>query len=210
MQGRCHHQSELFATINLSQMIPDTHLLKKINHVIDLDFIYDLTSDLYRPENGRRSIDPTLFFSMQIIAYLYDIPSDRQLCEEVHLNLAYRWFCQLNLDDKVPDHSSLTRIRDRFGEDTYLSIFERFIRQWQAAGLIKGKRLVTDAFLIAADASFDSLVERDNADPQARVLRNYEKRYADFRDGKRTRKVSNQTHVSSSDPDATLVSRPAT
>ena len=210
MQGRCHHQPELFATINLSDMIPANHLLRKIDRAIDLGFIYDLTSDLYCSDNGRRSIDPVLFFRMQIIGYLYDIPSDRQLCEEVHLNLAYRWFCQLNLGDKVPDHSSLTRIRDRFGEVTYLAIFERFIRQWQETGLIKGKRLVADASLIAADASFDSLVERDDADPEARPLKYYEKRYADFREGKRTRKVSNQTHVSGSDPDATLVSRPGT
>ena len=109
-------------------MIPANHLLRKIDRVIDLDFIYDLTLDLYCSDNGRRFIDPVLFFRIQIIGYLYDIPSDRQLCEEVHLNLAYRWFCQLNLGDKIPDHSSLTRIRDRFGEETYLAIFERFIR----------------------------------------------------------------------------------
>lgn len=208
MQGRQNHQPELFASINLEDMIPRNHLLRRIDKVLDLDFIYELTADLYCRDNGRNSIDPVLFFRMQIIEYLYGIQSDRQLCEEIQLNLAYRWFCRLNLNDPVPDHSSLTRIRDRFGESTYQAIFERLVLQWKKTGLIKAKRVIADASLVEANASFDSLVERDNADPNARELKQYERRYHDFRRGKRERKVSNQTHVSQSDPDATIVSRP--
>jgi IS5 family transposase len=129
------------------------------------------------------------------------------LCEEVHLNIAYRWFCRLNLEDEVPDHSPLTRIRDRFGANGYRAIFERIISEPRKKGLIKGKKVIVDASIFAADASMDSLVEREDGDPDARELKEYEKRYHDFKTGKKKRKVSNLTHVSRTDPDATLVSR---
>ncbi len=208
MQGRQDPQRELFCTINLEEFIPEDHLLYRLDKVVDFDFIYDLTKRLYCADNGRVSIDPVLFFRMQLISYLYGMKSDRELCREVHLNLAYRWFCRLSLHDPVPDHSSMTRIRDRFGEATFTEIFERLIARWREAGHIRGRRLVADASLVEADTAVDSLVERDDADPDARALKNYERRYHDFKMGKRRRKLANQTHVSASDPDATLVSRP--
>ena len=116
MQGQQDSQRALFDTIDLELMIPRDHLLRRIDSKIDFDFIYDITERLYCPDNGRPSIDPVLFFRMQLISYLYGMKSDRELCREVHLNLAYRWFCRLKLTDTVPDHSSMTRIRDRFGE----------------------------------------------------------------------------------------------
>src|SRR5262245_27253143 len=109
-------------------MIPQDHLLRRIDSKIDFGFIYDVTERLYCSDNGRPSIDPVLFFRMQLISYLYGMKSDRELCREVHLNLAYRWFCRLKLSDAVPDHSSMTRIRDRFGEAAFSEIFERLIR----------------------------------------------------------------------------------
>lgn len=207
MQGSQIYREETVSVVNLHKMIPSNHLLIKIDKAIDLSFIYDLTKELYCKDNGRPSIDPILFFRMQIISYLYQIDSDRQLCEEIHLNLAYRWFCRLNLEDAVPDHSSLTRIRDRFGVQTYQAIFERLIGQWQKSGIIKGKRMISDASLIEANAGMDSLIKREDNDPNTKVLKTYDRRYHDFREGKKARKVSNQTHVSKTDPDASLVSR---
>ncbi len=208
MQGQQDFQRVLFDTVDLDSLIPSDHLLRQIDTNIDFDFIYEITKDLYCTDNGRNSVDPVLFFKMQLISYLYGMKSDRELCREVHLNLAYRWFCRLSLHDVVPDHSSMTRIRDRFGEATFTAIFEHLIARWKRQGHIRGRRIVADATLVQADASVDSLVEREDADPNARALKNYERRYHDFRAGKRVRKVANQTHVSASDPDATLVSRP--
>ena len=208
MQGQQDSQRVLFDTIDLERLIPDDHLLRRIDASIDFDFIYQVTEGLYCADNGRNSIDPVLFFRMQLISYLYGMKSDRELCREVHLNLAYRWFCRLSLHDAVPEHSSMTRIRDRFGEATFTEIFEKLIARWQQEGHIRGRRIVADASLVEADAAIDSLVERDDADPNARALKHYEHRYHDFKVGKRRRKLANQTHVSSSDPDATLVSRP--
>ena len=208
MQGQQDSQRVLFDTVDLESLIPEDHLLRRIDARIDFDFIYDVTEDLYCADNGRNSIDPVLFFRMQLISYLYGMKSDRELCREVHLNLAYRWFCRLSLHDAVPEHSSMTRIRDRFGEATYIEIFEQLIARWQEQGHIRGRRIVVDASLVEADAAIDSMVERDDADPDARALKHYENRYHDFKAGKRRRKLANQTHVSASDPDATLVSRP--
>ncbi|MXS78826.1 transposase, partial [Nitrosomonas sp. JL21] len=170
----------------------------------------DLTGELYCQDNGRASIDPVLFFRMQLISYLFGIESDRQLCRDIHLNLAYRWFCRLSLDLPVPHHSSLTRIRDRMGESRYRQIFKLILLQWQKQGRFTGKQIVADATLVKANASMDSLVKREDADPDARVLKQYEKRYHDFQHGKRKRRVANQTHVSASDPDATMVYRKGT
>jgi len=207
MQGQQDSQRVLFDTIDLESLMPDDHLLRRIDARIDFDFIYAVTKELYCADNGRNSIDPVLFFRMQLISYLYGMKSDRELCREVHLNLAYRWFCRLGLHEPVPDHSSMTRIRDRFGERTFTEIFERLIARWQQQGHIGGRRIVADASLVEADAAVDSLVARDDADPDARALKNYERRYHDFKTGKRRRKYANQTHVSASDPDASLVSR---
>jgi transposase len=208
MQGRQGSQRVLFDTIDLERLIPADHLLRRIDARIDFDFIYELTQGLYCADNGRNSIDPVLFFRMQLISYLYGMKSDRELCREVHLNLAYRWFCRLGLHDAVPEHSSMTRIRDRFGQATFTRIFERLIAHWHEQGRIRGRRIVADASLVEADAAIDSMVQRDDADPDARALKNYERRYHDFKTGKRRRKLANQTHVSISDPDASLVSRP--
>ena len=128
----------------------------------------------------------------------------------MNLNIAFRWSCRLNLHDKVPEHSSLTRIRDRFGQKTYATIFECLIDQWLRSGIIKGKRLIADASLVEADASLNSMKRRDDAAPEAKALKQYEQRYHDFREGKKQRKLSNQTHVSQSDPGSSLVSRKGT
>ena len=92
MQGRHSGQQELFSTIDLENFIPKDHLLRKVDRLLDLDFLYGLTAALYCLDNGRPSIDPILFFRMQLVGYLYGIESDRRLCREIHLNLAYRWF----------------------------------------------------------------------------------------------------------------------
>ena len=122
MQGQQDAQRVLFDTIDLESLIPEDHLLRRIDARVDFDFIYDLTKGLYCPDNGRNSIGPVLFFRMRLISYLYGMKLDRELCREVRLNFAYRWFCRLSLHDSVPDHSSMTRIRDRFGEATFTDI----------------------------------------------------------------------------------------
>jgi len=96
--------------VSFDSLIPEHHFLRKIDKILDLSFIRELTAPFYCASNGRPSIDPELYFRMVLIGYLYGIASDRQLCEELQYNLAYRWFYKLNLEDRIPDHSSMTRI----------------------------------------------------------------------------------------------------
>lgn len=105
MQGQQDAQRALFDTIDLESLIPEGHLLRRINARVDFDLIYDLTKDLYCPDNGRNSIDPVLLFQMRLISYRYGIKSDRELCREVHLILTYQCFCRLSLRDAIPDQS---------------------------------------------------------------------------------------------------------
>lgn len=188
----------LFVTVNLNEFVPKDHKLRKINKVLDLSFIHDITKAKYCSNNGRTSIDPVVFFKMQIIKYFCGIPSDRQLCEEIHVNLAYRWFLRYSLEESVPDHSALTKIRDRLGEDLFKEVFERIVNQCKKAGLVKARQMVTDATLIEADAALESICKKENGEKEKTPEKEHE-----FK-GKR---ISISTHESSTDPDASVVNR---
>src|SRR5271157_3613520 len=117
MPGIHVFQPQARTAIDLESFVEDDHLLRKVHRVLQLSFVRVLTAACYAVGQGRPSIDPEVYFRMLLVAYLYGITSDRRLCEEVRYNLAYRWFCRLSLEDEVPDHSSLSRIRDRYGEE---------------------------------------------------------------------------------------------
>ena len=152
MQGSHNFQPELFVQIDYQALIPDNHLLRRIDKVLDLSFVKQLTKKFYSETQGRPSIDPEVFFRMCILGHIYGIKSDRQLCEEVTMNIAYRWFVRLSMSDTVLDHSSLTRIRDRLGVGSFEAIFEQIVEQCRDAGLVPGERIITDASLVEANA----------------------------------------------------------
>ena len=149
-------QSQLFYLFNLGGRIPGRHLLRRINPVVTR-ILAELREKLapFYSEIGRPSIDPELMIRMLIVAYCYGIRSERKLCEEVDLHLAYRWFCRLDLDDKVPDHSTFSVNRHgRFREsDIFRQIFEAVVRACMDAGLVEGEGFAVDASVIEADAS---------------------------------------------------------
>ncbi|MDX2471671.1 MAG: IS1182 family transposase [SAR324 cluster bacterium] len=189
--------------INLEAFIPAGHVVRRIDRVLDLSFLNQITADLYDSSNGRPSIDPELFFRMQILKTLQGIGSDRKLCSEIQVNLAYRWFCQLSIEDTIPHHSSMTRIRDRLGEEVFCFVFEQILEQCHGAGLVPGEKVLVDATHIEANASIGSMEEREESD--TKPLEPRFERYHDFREGKKKRKLSNKTHVSTTDPDSTMV-----
>ena len=133
MQGKQRYIQALFVSLDLDQFIPVDHRLRSIDRILDFSFIRPLTKNLYCQRDGRPSIDPVVFFKMQVIKYLYGISSDRQLCADIHVNLAYRWFLRLPIEEKVPDHSSLTKIRDRLGEDMPLAGRKRPLPLYQTS-----------------------------------------------------------------------------
>ena len=157
-------QERLFYSFNLEDRTPPNHLLRAIDHHLDLSELRDHLADAYSAI-GRPSVDPELMLRMLIVGYCYGIRSERRLCEEVHLNLAYRWFCQLGLEDPVPDHSTFSKNRHgRFRESgTFRWLFERVVRQCMTAGLVKGDGFAVDASIVAADASLHPAVKPDQA-----------------------------------------------
>lgn len=110
MGCRTGSQDRLFYSFNLDEHIPQNHLLRGIERCLDLGELRQHLADYYS-HTGRPSIDPELMIRMLIVGYCYGIRSERRLCEEVHLNLAYRWFCRLGLEDAVPDHSTFSKNR---------------------------------------------------------------------------------------------------
>jgi transposase len=149
-------QSQLFYLFNLEDRVPTHHLLRRINPVVTR-IVADLRQKLgpFYSEIGRPSIDPELMIRMLIVGYCYGIRSERRLCEEVELHLAYRWFCRLDLDDSVPDHSTFSVNRHgRFREsDVFRHVFEAIVRVCMDAGLVKGEGFAVDASVMEADAS---------------------------------------------------------
>jgi transposase len=155
MMGRLNHdQRQLFYSFCLEEIVPDDHLVREIAGVLDLSWVYAQLAPYY-PKMGRPSIDPVLMIRMLIIGYVFAIRSERALCRDAQVNLAYRWFCGLSIEDKVPDHSAFSRARnERFrNSDIFRRVFEQVVEACIAAGLVGGTGFAVDASLIAADAN---------------------------------------------------------
>jgi transposase len=176
-QTTCRGQSEV---INLEEFIPQHHLLRAVDRYLDLADFRRHLSEFYS-HTGRPSVDPELIIRMLIIGYCYGIRSERRLCEEVHLNLAYRWFCGLGLHDKVPDHSTFSKNRHgRFRDsDAFRELFESVLRRCLAEGLVPGEGFGVDASVVKADASRargvpgNASIEWGRPDTISRAVREY-------------------------------------
>jgi transposase len=155
MMGRHNRdQGQLFYSFDLDAAVPRDHLVREIAAVLDLSWVYDELAPHY-PSMGRPSIDPVLMIRMLIIGYVFAIRSERALCREIQVNLAYRWFCGLSIEDKLPDHSAFSRAHnERFRDcDIFRRVFERVVVACIAADLVGGQGFAVDASLIAADAN---------------------------------------------------------
>lgn len=153
-------QLELFITGSLRQLVPDEHVLARVDRVLDLSWLRDEVADLYCADNGRPGIDPEVAVRLMLAGFLLGIVHDRRLLREAQVNLAIRWFVGYGLHEALPDHSSLTRIRQRWGADRFRRIFARTVQACIAAKIAAGEIVHVDASLIRADVSWESLVER--------------------------------------------------
>jgi len=181
MMGRLSGgQAKFFYEFSLEERVSDGHLLRRIDRVLDLAGLHRRLACFYS-HTGRPSIDPELMIRMLIVGYCYGIRSERRLCEEVSLNLAYRWFCRLGLEDEVPDHSTFSKNRHgRFREsEVFRHVFEAVVRRCMAVGLVGGEGFAVDASVVEADASrytgVNGDTEIDWSDPklQTRAVREY-------------------------------------
>jgi transposase len=155
MMGRLKSdQGQLFYEFHLNDAVPEDHLVRKIDAVLDLSWLRSELAPHYS-SMGRPSIDPELMIRMLVVGYVFAIRSERLICREVQVNLAYRWFCKLGIEDAIPDHSAFSRARnERFRDgDVIRRVFERIVETCIAAGLVGGEGFAVDASLIAADAN---------------------------------------------------------
>ena len=154
MGPRQEAQPALFYEFRLEDHVPQDHLLRSIDRFVDLSGVRGHLVDFYS-HTGRPSVDPELMIRMLLVGYCFGIRSERRLCEEVHLNLAYRWFCRLDLSDPIPDHSTFSKNRHgRFRDcDLFRHVFETVVTRCIAEGLVGGETFATDASIIRADAN---------------------------------------------------------
>ena len=155
MMGRLKsEQVQLFYQFNLEDAVPDDHLVRRIAAALDLSWLRSELAAHYS-SMGRPSIDPELMIRMLVVGYVFAIRSERSICREVQVNLAYRWFCKLGIENAVPDHSAFSRARnERFREgNVFRRVFERVVEACIAAGLVGGEGFAVDASLIQADAN---------------------------------------------------------
>ena len=155
MMGRLKSdQGQLFYEFRLGDAVPEDHLVRKIDTALDLSWLRSELTPHYS-STGRPSIDPELMIRMLVVGYVFAIRSERLLCREVQVNLAYRWFCKLGIEDAIPDHSAFSRARnERFRDgDVFRRVFERVVERCIASGLVGGEGFAVDASLIQADAN---------------------------------------------------------
>ncbi len=147
------------AIVSLETLVPADHFYRQLEQALDLGFVRASVADNYAAR-GRPSIDPQVFFKLQLIMFFEGLRSERRLMETVRLNLAHRWYLGYHLDETLPDHSSLTRIRERYGLDAFRRFFDAIVERCRAAGLMWGEELYLDATQVEANAALDSVAPR--------------------------------------------------
>jgi transposase len=153
-------QLEVFVAGSLRDLLPEDHVLVRVDRVLDLSWLRAEVAGLHCADNGRPGIDPEAAVRLMLAGFLHGIVQDRRLMREAQVNLAIRWFVGYGLHEALPNHSSLTRIRQRWGEAVFRTVFTRVVQQCQAAGLVTAETVHVDASLIRADVSMDALVAR--------------------------------------------------
>lgn len=145
--------------LSLEDLVPTDHFYRQLDRTLDLSFVRELVAPCYAV-GGRRSIDPVVFFRLQLVLFFEGLRSERQLMRTLADRLAARWYVGYDLDEALPDHSSLTKIRQRYGLEVFRRFFDAIVEQCQAAGLVWGRELYIDATKVVADASVDSITPR--------------------------------------------------
>jgi transposase len=201
---RDRSQGTLFIPGSLEQLVPEDHILKRVDKVLDLTWLREEVRDCYDEANGRPSIDPESAVRLMLAGFFHGFVHDRKLMREAEVNLAIRWFAGYQLLDRLPDHSTLTRIRQRWGEELFRRIFEKTVESCVKAGLVAGETIHADATLIRADVSWKSLTTKHMDD----VLEAHRPEEDPPPSGKKRGRPRNHPKVpkkrSTTDPDATM------
>jgi len=190
-------QEDLFVAGPLSQLIPEDHILKQVDKVLELSWLRSEVADTYNEAIGRPSIDPEAALRLMLAGYFQNIIYDRKLMREAQVNLAIRWFAGFRLDEKLPDHSALTKIRQRWGPERFKKIFQKTVQMCIDAGLVNGETVHIDSTLIRADVSWESLTT-EYAD------KTLKENHLDDDGNEHISRTGKPKKRSTTDPDATL------
>ena len=181
MQGKKHYSEKLFKQFQLSDRVPADNFYRRLKEMLELQWLYKATKNYYGRE-GQQSIDPVVFFKLMLIGYLENLGSDRRIINTVSLRLDMLFFIGYDIDEPLPWHSTLSRTRQLFGEELFKDFFKQVLRQCIDKGMVAGRRQVMDSVAVKANASMDSLVEKEileDASAYADELRNEEEKTDD-------------------------------
>lgn len=228
MQGKKELVPKMLYSISLQELVPKDNFYRKLGQSLDLHFLRAATQPYYGSE-GQESIDPIVFFKILIVGYLNNINSDRRLVEYCADSLAIRLFLGYDIDEELPWHSTISRTRQLYSEEVFLSLFQKVLSQCVAKGMVRGKRQAIDSAFIKANASLNSLLEKDIENDAAEYVRELGE-HSDYHPGLqkgisksavdipkpkhghgahiRGKSVNNKTHYSATDPDAGLSMKP--
>jgi transposase len=220
MLGHKIREFKPLTAICLEDLVPEDNFYRQVERSIDLSFVRELAADFYS-NIGRTSVDPVVFFKLQLIAFFEGIRSERKLIETVNLNLAHRWFIGYDLDEPVPDHSSLSKIRERFGLEVFQRFFDHIVELCIQAGLVWGDELYFDSTKVQANANVNGMIDRTKYEAKQHLDQLFEETLSPFGrlvakyNGKRINGIRKPHYqritddqVSPIDPDATPMQSP--
>ncbi|HEY8734571.1 MAG TPA: IS1182 family transposase [Puia sp.] len=163
MQGKKHYTEQLFKSFQLSQRVPEDNFYRRLKGLLDLHWLYKETKKYYGTE-GQQSIDPVVFFKLMLIGYLENLGSDRRIINTVSMRLDMLFFIGYDIDEPLPWHSTLSRTRQLYGDDLFKLLFKQVLKQCIDKGMVAGRRQVMDSIAVKANASMDSLAEKEVLD----------------------------------------------
>jgi transposase len=210
MMGRQANGQQLkmfYQGLCLMQRVRPNHPLRQVERLVDFDFIYHQVAPSYGV-NGNVSVPPPVILKLMLLLVFYNVRSERELLATLPERIDWLWFMDFDLDDDIPDHSVLSKARSRWGTATFKHFFERIVCQCVEAGLVDGSKIFMDSSLIQADASNNSSIDLNSL--KSRLNRHYqelEARLAELPEDWKGNGQFNRTHLATTDPDASLVSK---
>src|SRR5664279_248797 len=163
MQGKKHYTEQLFKSFQLSQRVPEDNFYRRLKGLLDLQWLYKETKKYYGTD-GQQSIDPAVFFKFMLIGYLENLGSDRRIINTVSMRLDMLFFIGYDIDEPLPWHSTLSRTRQLYGDEVFKKLFRQVLKQCIDKGMVAGRRQVMNSVAVKANASMDSLVEKEVLD----------------------------------------------
>ena len=222
MQGKKHYKEKLFVSFQLSEHVPEDNFYRRLKQLLDLNFLYEKTAPYYGKE-GQKSVDPVVFMKLMLVGYLENLNSDRRIVSMTKMRLDILYFLGYDLDEELPWHSTLSRTRQLYGQEVFMDVFRAVLKQCIEKGMLSGRRQAVDGVFVKANASLDSMIEREiltdaanftqeldtNQEGEKAAIVDIDKdRPREYNDLAPKKNPSNKTHYSPTDPDAKMSVKP--